>query len=261
MNKTVDRETIIKTLSKKLKGNAHVHALWLEGADAHDRVDEYADIDVWLDVDDEYTEEAFKEVEAILTTIALVESEDRFEHSHPQIEQKCYHLEGASEFLVIDVCIQKHSRKFWFRHGFEDEKAKVLFDKNDVVRFKEMDRKEVEKELRQRITDLNHAFHFYRFRVNKEIKRDHFLDALVYYHKYVMHPLIEVLRIKHQPTKRDFYLKHISIDLPSKVVSRFEELFKVTSLQELEDAMRQADEWFEEVTSELDEKQYLLPVQ
>ena len=43
----LDRNTIINKLEESLKPLPFIYALWLEGADATDTVDEYSDIDFW----------------------------------------------------------------------------------------------------------------------------------------------------------------------------------------------------------------------
>ena len=59
----ITREHIIERFSDRLINNHFVYALWLEGADATGTVEEYSDIDLWLDVDDGHEEKIFEEVE------------------------------------------------------------------------------------------------------------------------------------------------------------------------------------------------------
>jgi len=63
------RDKIIESIKRRLDKNEHVQALWLEGADALNRVDEYSDIDFVADVDDSFIDSIFKEVESVLTLI------------------------------------------------------------------------------------------------------------------------------------------------------------------------------------------------
>jgi predicted nucleotidyltransferase len=57
------RQEILAYLQAKLEPHPHVHALWLEGADARNKVDEYSDIDLWLDVEDGHEESVLLKLE------------------------------------------------------------------------------------------------------------------------------------------------------------------------------------------------------
>jgi hypothetical protein len=80
--------------------------------------------------------------------------------------------------LVVDTCIQKHSRVFWYTNEFKDEKVKIIFDKKNVVTFKELNKSEFKKDLKSRISELKKTFLFFQVWPKKEIKRQHFLEAL-----------------------------------------------------------------------------------
>ena len=54
----------------------YVDAFWLEGADAIGTVDEYSDIDYWLDIVDAYEEQAYEAVENALSELAEISSLD-----------------------------------------------------------------------------------------------------------------------------------------------------------------------------------------
>ena len=47
----LDRNTIINFLKEFSEKKDYVNAMWLEGADGIDAVDEYSDIDFWFDTD------------------------------------------------------------------------------------------------------------------------------------------------------------------------------------------------------------------
>ena len=60
------RQEILVFLREKLEPHLHVYALWLEGADARGTVDEFSDLDVWLDVEDGQEEIVLKQLEKYL---------------------------------------------------------------------------------------------------------------------------------------------------------------------------------------------------
>ena len=238
------RDEIIEHLTDKLKNDSLVYAFWLEGADAQDRTDEYSDIDIWLDVEDGHESETLNKIEIILSELGKVDFSYEVKHPHPKIKQGFFHIEGTSEFLIIDVCVQSHSRVFWYTEGFQDEKAKVIFDKDNVIKYKPMNQQEFEKETSARIAELKKTFPFFQTLVKKSANRGNFLEALGSYHEKILNPLVEILRIKYQPTKKDFYLKDISRDIPKKLLTELEDLYKIDSLDDIKTKGQKAEELF-----------------
>jgi predicted nucleotidyltransferase len=64
------RQEILSFLRAKLEPHAHVYALWLKGADARGIVDEFSDLDIWLDVEDGQEESVLKQLEQYLNELA-----------------------------------------------------------------------------------------------------------------------------------------------------------------------------------------------
>ena len=152
----IHRNVVIKAIENKLKDNENVYALWLEGADGLNCVDEYSDIDFVVDVEDGSEEEIFNLAEEALGALGDIDVNHRMKHGHPKMRQKVYHIKNSSEYLLIDFCIQSHSRDISegvFVKGDMVEAPKVIFDKDNIVRFG--DEQELNKEeLRERIYEL-----------------------------------------------------------------------------------------------------------
>jgi predicted nucleotidyltransferase len=141
----MDRETIIAKLKEKLEHLSYVYAMWLEGADACGLVDEFSDLDVWIDVEDEFEHQAFEAAEEALSEIGKIDYNYVMHHGHPKLRQRIYHLKGSSDFLMIDFCMQLHSRnraEYIYIKDNPVESAKVIFDKDQIIRFKENNPKE-----------------------------------------------------------------------------------------------------------------------
>jgi len=244
----IARQEIINRLKSELKQNQFVFAFWLEGADAHKRVDKYSDIDIWLDVKDDKEDEVFKLIEIILTKLGKIDFAHEKDHPHPKIRQKFFHLEKTSEFLIIDVCIQKHSRIFYYTKEYKDEKAKVIFDKTDgIITFKKLDKQKFMKENQERLKELEKTFIFFQAWINKEINRKKFLEAFYNYQEKTLKPLVEILRLKFEPTKKDFYINGIYSDLPKRYLTKLENLYKINSLEDLKIKNKQANDLFFEI--------------
>jgi hypothetical protein len=238
---SINRNQIIESIKKGLINDSRVYAFWLEGADAHNRVDKYSDIDIWLDVEDDGIDKIIKKLKLILVKISPIDFEYEKNHPHPKIRQIFFHLKGSSEFLIIDVCIQKHSREFWYTHEFVDEKAKIIFEKEKVVKYHCLNRKEFEKNLKDSVNKIEKRYLFFQAWIKKAAKRNNFLEALEYYYKYCLEPLVELLRIRWSPTKKDFNLKDIKKDLPKNIIAELEDLYKINSISEINIKLKKAN--------------------
>jgi predicted nucleotidyltransferase len=240
------RQEILSHLRTKLEPHPHVYALWLEGADARGIVDEFSDIDIWFDVEDGQEENVFKQLEQLLSELAPLDFIYRKPEFHPQIKQCFFHLASASEFLIIDVCIQSHSRVFEFSSS---DPVKVIFDKANVIRFQQNAERinvlEQAKAIQPQVT-------LYRIWVLKALKRGHWLEAISYYHECILEPLAQVLRLRYTPEKVDYGFKHFDQDLPDVVVARVKALTKVDSSGGLESNLEKAVEWLNKIVRELE---------
>jgi hypothetical protein len=246
----MNRNNIIKTLTEALEPNTAVFALWLEGADSTGALDEFSDIDIVADVKDGEEDNVYAEVDRVLSGMGKLDLNYRSEQGGPLLRYRIYHLENTPDHLLIDVNIQSHSRDFKFTKGNRAESPYVLFDKAGVIKFKGVSEQETKRLAEERLAHIKAAF-FQRSTVRKYIKRQKFLEALAYYHKKVLEPLVELVRLIHTPLISDYHLVHISDHIPKELVGQIEELYKVTSLQEIEHKLGKAEALFEKMLGEL----------
>lgn len=238
-------QRVVDVLADGLRANASVYAMWLEGSAAHGCKDEYSDIDVWLDVEDGHAGAVMALVRNLLSAIGPLDyAYEPERHPHPQIRQAYFHIEGTPPFLIVDLCIQDHSRESAFIAGFADQKVRVLFDKTGVISYRAIDWEAFHQGLARRRDEITRALPLARIRVKKEARRGNFLEALNYYHEEILKPLVDLIRMRHEPTKHDFGLKHIHRDLPEEVIARLEPLYAVSSLADIEAKCEDAAEWF-----------------
>jgi hypothetical protein len=95
--------------------------MWLEGADASGRIDAFDDIDLVVDVEDEEEEQVLEDAEAALAKLGHIDLSLELELADAKLRHKVFHLEGSSEFLLVDSVVQSHSRAFRFlrENGYE----------------------------------------------------------------------------------------------------------------------------------------------
>jgi hypothetical protein len=63
---------------------------------------------------------------------------------------------------------------------------------------------------------------------------------------------MELLRMRHCPTRWDFGVRYISRDLPSSASEKFRDLVFVSDLEDLKFKLSQAERWGLELLRELD---------
>lgn len=209
-----------------------INAMWLEGSDSQDTVDQFSDLDIVLDVEDGYELEVFKQIENILSSLSPVDLNYEKENYHPKLKTKFFHLKGTPESLFLDITIQSHSRNFKFVKENDSEIPIVIFDRKGIIQFKSLNHEEYNSELLNRLYHLENTIN-QKARAEKYISRNNLIEAIGYYQKFVMAPLIELLRIKYKPINYDYYIVSISKHLPKEMLRKIEELYVVSSLDEL----------------------------
>jgi len=245
----IDRIVIINKLSEALEPLPYIYAFWLEGADANGTVDEYSDIDFWVDFEDEYEEEATAAVETALSELSEMDYKHVMRHSHPKIRQRIYHLAGTSKYLMIDFCWQLHSRpksEYTYVENDSIEAAKVIFDKDNVIRYKSVDRSDYSEQNKSRLEEAKYR-RTQHSRIEKYIRRGQYLEAYAYYNRYALEPLIDLLRLIYTPAHAEYYLIHITQHIPSDEWERLEYFAQIASLDDIAKKISQAGEWFDEL--------------
>ncbi len=249
----MNRYIITEQLKHKLQALDYIYAFWYEGADANDTVDEYSDIDYCIDFEDDYEKETIKAVEDALSEIGHIDYKYQVNQGHSKLRQIIYHIEGTPEYLMIDFNMQLHSRdkdEYTLIKGNTIEAAKVIFDKDNIISYKELDTSDY-LEYNKTILDESRYRYTQHSRVKKYVYRGQYAEAYAYYNKYVVDPLVNLLRLIHTPTHSYFYLIHISEHLPGHIVKKLETFIQVSSLKDIEVNIEKAQKWFKELLVDL----------
>jgi len=241
------KNDIIAKLRKALEPLPYIYALWLEGADANDTADEYSDIDFWVDFEDEHENQAIEAVENALSELAEMDYKYVMQHDHPKIRQRIYHLAGTSKYLMIDFCWQLHSRPEYALHENDKiESAQVIFDKKNIIKFKPLNLADFIDVNKNKLEEAKYR-RTQHCRAEKYIHRGQYLEAYAYYNRYVLEPLIDLLRLIYTPAYADFYFCHISRHIPESERIKLEYFAKISSLEDIAVKIPQAAKWFDEL--------------
>ncbi len=233
MKNSINRYIIIQEIEKEFIDNPKVYAYWLEGADGLDKVDEYSDIDIVLDVEDGFESDIFIATERVLLNLGELDVNYKVNHQHPKIHQKLYHIKNSNEYLIIDFCIQSHSRpqsESTFVKGDILEFPKIIFDKYNVITIVEQQEEYNIEILKERVEELISRYKQHS-RVIKYVERGTFAEAFMYYMKYVADPLVELARIQYTPKYFYLHMIHISDHIPKRVVEELENSTRLVVLK------------------------------
>ena len=243
------RDRIIAVLCERLQGEPDVQAVWLEGADALNCVDEYSDIDLCCSVEGELLLKIGALAQSTLERLGTVDLVNRLDSPDFQ-RHTVFHLAGTSPFLLVDFVAYRAGHGSQFTIGDEIEKPLVVFDRGGMIQYLSQEEAIARQDRSGRLQDLRKTVAQYS-RLEKYLKRGNLMEAFGYYHKWLVQPLIEVLRMKYTPLHPDYYIVHISRHMPKDVLAQLEDLMKFDSIAELEQKSRAALQLFEVTAGEL----------
>jgi hypothetical protein len=248
----VTRGQVLQVLVQNLEPLEYTKALWEGGAAAFNRQDKWSDIDLHLVVEDDYVEQAFTVVDRTLESLSPIDLKYELPqptwHGHAQA---FYRLKFGGRFLITDLVVMKLSHPEKHLETEVHGQAVVHFDKSNVVQPPTFDWNAHQVLLKERLATLREIFDLFQFLVLKEINRGNDLEAISFYYRFTLQPLVEVLRIKHTPARYNFHTRHIHYDLPEDILSDLRNLFFVEHLDDLRAKQERAEEWFYIVYKEI----------
>ncbi|WP_028549650.1 hypothetical protein [Paenibacillus sp. UNC451MF] len=245
----ITRETIINEIVSDFGSEDYVLAIWLEGSDGTQSLDEHSDIDLVCYTQEGFVKDAITRLDASLNRVGQVDIAYEQSGRPDNNRFKVYHLQGTSDALLLDVTFQSESYPVSFIKEDQSVVPVVLIDKAGIIKYRNADR---ESQISQWRAQLKEAQGMYsqRSRAVKYTKRGLFLESLIYYQKYVLQPLVEVLRIVHTPYQADCFLVHASRDFPAKVVLELESLYGVRTVQDISERIQLTEDMFRQAVVE-----------
>jgi predicted nucleotidyltransferase len=250
-NKKLAREEILQALRRTLEPQPHVHAMWEGGSEAFGRTDEWSDIDVQVDVDDEKVAETLAQIEGVLEGLSPIQ--DRLEMPEkPGYAQVFYRLRDASPFLLVDLCVMKRSYPDKFLEPEIHGRVVIHFNKGGALVVKPLDVEAQMTRIRPRREWFEKRFAMFHTMVEKEINRENYPAAVDLYYRLVLDSLIDALRLLHAPAHFDFKVPYLNHDLPKATYARLRNLFFVADEADLRRKYAEASRWFQETLAEID---------
>jgi hypothetical protein len=245
------RKLILANLRVALENKEGVVGMFFEGADAHDAVDDYSDIDLRIVVAEGEVENAEAIIEKALTGIAPIELKWSRSHPKKRISQSAYHLAGTYKFLYIDVLVEAYSDNTTYKAG----EFKTIFDKKGLIReaVSNQEEKLIDR-IRSRVEDVEKYNYFRQVYIEKAVRRGSFLEARNYMQIRLIDKLVEMLRLLYCPDIDRGGFLHIDKDLPTNIVEELEDISKFNSFEEMEEKRQKANELLSNTIQKIKEK-------
>jgi hypothetical protein len=95
--------------------------------------------------------------------------------------------------------------------------------------------------------------------VEKETWRGNAIDALYFYQSLTLAPLVELLRIRHDPLRHNWGYRYLHRTLPRAEAARLQRLMFVAAPEAVPAKRAEAAAWFEELAAALPAQPRLVP--
>jgi hypothetical protein len=255
------RSLLIATIRSAVEPLPFAHSLWEGGSTGFGANDTWSDVDLQCEVDDDRVAETFAVIEAALAPVA--ETSLRFVVPEPAWHghsQRFYRFANAEPWLMLDLCVMKRSAAYKFNEPDLHGKPAILFDRSGLfgVNVVRTDRAAFETRLRGRLEFLRGRFAMFQVLVEKEGWRGSAIDALHFYQGLTLAPLVELLRIKHDPLRHNWGNRYLHRVLPPDEARRLEKLMYVGTLKQIPARRAEAETWFQQLLAELDARASLV---
>lgn len=245
----IDRNRIIQQLNNALPDIQEVQAAWLAGSDANNRADQWSDIDLRVVASPKHFTAIFRALEHSLSQLSPIDMRYHTPHSQEHLhQQRFYRLSNASAYNFVDLVLLEAGNYTQFldsdRHGV----GRVLVDRTGGIEFSSQTDDVALKAFAIKLKGVETRFKMFGLPlVEKAIKRNALPDAMHHYQTRVLSPIVELARAIHTPSRQDFGLRYLKVDLPHDLCQRVEALLLPKSLSHLGDQLQDAEQLFDEL--------------
>lgn len=240
----MDRDDLMRALREALEPAAWIHAAWVGGSDAFGRADARSDVDLQVLVEPEHGDRAFALIEAVIDGLGGAAHVWRVpEPAWHGMRQRFYQLRALPETAMLDVCVARLDRLApWLdpdRHG----RPVIWFDRiGALVPTPDPD---LEAGFDRRAEQIVARTRLLAHLPAKALARGRLIEAVDGHHRFLLGPLVELLRRRYDPRRQDYALRYLPEDLPAPVLARLEPLFLTGDAGSLARAQAEARAWLE----------------
>jgi len=250
---TVARESIVDACRDALHGVDSVQGAFLGGSESFGRQDEWSDIDLVCVADPADAATIFDAVEGALEQLSPIALKLVMPPSGlwPGLTQRFYRLRDTDEFLMIDFCQVTPEQVVAFLEPIRHGTPVVLFDRTGVIKPAPMDADHDER-LQKRVEWLRASFPMFQNLTRKALLRGDEVEAMYTWMSHTMRPLVDILRVRHNPERFDYGFRYTGYDLPPEVTAELRELIWARDRDDMLAKLDRAREWFEQTLADID---------
>jgi hypothetical protein len=255
----VTRDAIIDAVRAATEGQSWAIALWQGGSASFGRLDAWSDVDLGLGVEDGRVVDGFTAIEAAIGALSPITLTWEASPATDSKPQRYYRLRDADPFLIVDVAVLPRctppTERFVERrrHG----EPLVLFDRGGFTADVMPDPDRWRARLRARLAWLTGRVGALSGLAIKSVHRGELAEAVAFYHAFTLRPLVEVLRMRHDPWRFDYDVRYLRFDVPEH-----EDLYPLWFPRDPDDLLakkEQAEAWFYAEVARLDVDAIALP--
>lgn len=220
------RQAFVEACHSALQALPHVRAAFLAGSEAFGRADRWSDIDLNCVTPLAEVDRNFAAVEAALEQLSPIALKLVMPPSGlwPELAQCFYRLRDTDEFLMIDFCQMTPGQLQTFLEPTRHGTPVVLFDRDGLLKPVALNQPEHDSAMAKRLQWLRDSFPMFQNLVRKAVLRGDFVEAQAMWMAQTMRPLVEVLRMKHCPSRYDYGFRYTTFDLPAPVAAELQDL-------------------------------------
>ncbi len=208
------RRQIKNAIVSAIRARNDVAGCWEGGSAATGRVDEFSDIDLVIVASLDVADAIFAAVEDAISTVG--EISHRWHVDPPPFRdtaQRFYFLAGAPRFFAVDCVIVTATGIAQFLERERHGEPQVQFDRSGQIAALPLDEHALATRREHRLGQLRGAVPIYLMLVEKELARDHPLEALGFY-QVLLRALIELLGMRYRPHRFDYAWRYVETELP-----------------------------------------------
>lgn len=208
------RRRVQDAIVSALRVRDDVAGCWEGGSAATGRLDEFSDIDLVIVAPLDAADAIFADIETAISAVGQISH--RWQVDPPPFRdtaQRFYFLTGAPRFFAIDCVIVTASGTTQFLERERHGEPQVQFDRTGLIAALPLDEKALAARRKHRLGQLRGAVPVYRMLTEKELARDHPLEALGFY-QVLLRALIELLGMRYRPDRFDYGWRYVETELP-----------------------------------------------
>lgn len=214
MTPNIYRRQVKDAIVSALRARSDVAGCWEGGSAATGRLDEFSDIDLVIVASLDAAEAIFAAVEDALSSVG--EISHRWHVNPPPFRdtaQRFYFLAGAPRFFAVDCVVVTPTGIAQFLERERHGEPQVQFDRSGQITALPLDEHALANQREHRLGQLRGAVPIYLMLVEKELARDHPLEALGFY-QTLLRALIELLGMRYRPHRFDYGWRYVETELP-----------------------------------------------